>query len=111
MNAKTLLLLCCLFLINATTAFAQFNIVPLPGKVKENGASFTLTKNTKIYYEPGLKPQADLLNAALSPATGFDFEVAPIRPGVQSSIVLRLDKSPSAHKESYKLSVTSATVS
>ncbi|WP_152620352.1 beta-N-acetylhexosaminidase family protein [Pedobacter lusitanus] len=49
------LLLCCL------SMKAQFNIIPQPGSLKENGDKFTITKETKIYYEKGLKQQAELL--------------------------------------------------
>ncbi len=99
-------------LISALPMYAQLNIIPLPASIKENGASFTLNNQTKIYYEKGLKQQAELLYSALSPATGFNFEVTDQKKAVKNIIVLKVSKggAPMAktdalNKESYKLSV------
>ena len=102
--------LAALMVLNASSLFAQLDIIPLPKNVKENGSTFTLSAATKIHYAPGLKPQAELLAAALSPATGFDFKVVQLTAGTGSGIVLLLDKSSVVNKESYSLSVTNQTV-
>ncbi len=93
------------------SASAQFNIVPLPKQITENGTSFDDCKwNTKIYYEQGLKAQAELLNAASFLATGFDFEMIQSKPGIQNGIILKFDKSLAANKEGYRLSVKNNAV-
>ncbi|WP_316815247.1 beta-N-acetylhexosaminidase [Pedobacter nyackensis] len=104
-------LLLSLLFFNALPIFAQLDIVPLPRQIKETKNSFTISKSTPIYYEKGLKKQAELLSSALSPATGFDFVVAELKKPVQNAIVLRLDKNIAANKEGYRLSVNNTGVS
>lgn len=106
-------LLSMVLLCFAATSYAQVDIIPLPKNLTENGSSFTITAGTKIYYEEGLKPQADLLAAALSPATGFDLEVLKLKTGTAPGITLKFDKTFAANKEGYRLSVknTGATLS
>ncbi|MGY0035334.1 beta-N-acetylhexosaminidase [Pedobacter sp. NJ-S-72] len=77
----------------------------MPGSIKENGDTFTVTNQTKIYYEKGLKQQAELLSAALSPATGFDFEISEGKNTLKNVILLKLAAQKSPNNESYKLSV------
>lgn len=60
-------------------SIAQNNIIPLPESYKANGQRFNINKGTKIYYQNGLKEQATLLASALSPATGFDFELKEVK--------------------------------
>jgi hexosaminidase len=104
-------LLICALLFNALLTFAQLDIIPLPKNVKENGTAFTITSGTKIYYEKGLKQQAELLSAALSPATGFDVQLSELGKDIHKDIVLRLDKSLVANKEGYRLSVNNSGIS
>lgn len=104
-------LLLSLLFFNTLPIFAQLDIIPLPRQIKETKSSFTIGKTTRIYYEKGLKQQAELLSSALSPATGFDFVVAELKKPVQNAIVLRLDKNIAANKEGYRLSVNNTGVS
>ncbi|RZM29125.1 MAG: hypothetical protein EOO88_06195 [Pedobacter sp.] len=97
-------------LLNTASIYAQLNIIPLPKNIKENGSSFTVSAGTKIYYAKGLKPQAELLAAALSPATGFDLLVAELTNAPTNGIVLKLDNSLAASKEAYRLSVKSGLI-
>lgn len=99
-----------LFLFNTCLANAQSDIIPFPKEMKENGSSFTITAATKIYYEKGLKRQAELLSAALSPATGFDFVLTELGKAPQNGILLRFDKSFAANKEGYRLNVNNSQV-
>src|SRR5690349_21118281 len=99
-------------LMSSLSMYAQFNIIPLPASIKENGASFTINGQTRIYYDKGLKQQADLLYAALSPATGYDFVVSDQKKAAKNIIVLKISKggtpigkTDALNKESYKLSV------
>lgn len=94
-----------LVFFNASPIFAQLDIIPVPKQLKATNASFTISKTTPIYYEKGLKQQAELLSAALSPATGFDFVTTEMKNSAQKGIVLRLDKTLAANKEAYRLSV------
>lgn len=106
---KWLLLVTLLFSVLSSSA--QLDIIPLPKNIKENGASFTITSSTKIYYEKGLKRQAELLQSALSPATGFNLSLVELARPLQNGIVLRFDKSLVANKEGYRLSVNNSQVS
>jgi hexosaminidase len=110
MTTMNKLMLCCAFILATVSAYAQLNIVPLPKHITQNGTSFTIVRNTKIYYEQGLGAQAELLSAALSPATGFDFEMIQLKPGIQNGIILKFDKSLAANKEGYRLSVKNNAV-
>jgi len=103
-------LLLSLLFFNALPIFAQLDIIPLPRQVKETKSSFVINKTTPIYYEKGLKKQAELLSAALSPATGFDFTISELKNPVQKGIVLRLDKTFAANKEGYRLSVNNERI-
>lgn len=96
-----LLLMCVLI---ASSIFAQVNVIPLPQKIKENGSAFSITSQTKIYYESGLKEQAVLLAAALSPTTGFNIDVAAATKAAKG-IVLTIDKSGSSNREGYRLRI------
>jgi len=96
--------------LSVASASAQHNIIPLPKNISENNAVFTLGAQTKIYYESGLKDQAELLRAALSPATGFELEVLGLKTGIQKGIVLKFDKTLAASKEGYRLSVKNDVV-
>ncbi|TKC09580.1 beta-N-acetylhexosaminidase [Pedobacter frigoris] len=100
-----LILAVALFFISLSAANAQINVIPLPVSLKETAASFTITPQTKILYEKGLKQQAELLASALSPATGYDFSVTENKVAAKNAIVLKLDKTISDNKEAYSLSV------
>jgi hexosaminidase len=105
MNGINKLIMVSVLLLSSLSMSAQFNIIPLPESINENGDTFTITNQTKIYYEKGLKQQAKLLSAALSPATGFDFEISDGKKTLKNVILLKLAAKKSANKESYKLSV------
>lgn len=97
-------------LMASSPVFAQLDIVPLPQKIVQGGSSFLLKPQTKIFYAKGLKQQAELLSAALSPATGFDFIlVESSHPA--NGIALRTGNSGSANKESYQLNVNKDLIS
>lgn len=99
-----------MLLMAASPVFAQFNIVPLPQKIVEGGSPFLIKPQTKIFYTKGLKQQAELLSAALSPATGFDFIlVESNRP--LNGIALSTGNSGSTNKESYQLNVNKDLIS
>ncbi|MES2454736.1 MAG: family 20 glycosylhydrolase [Bacteroidota bacterium] len=104
------ILVAALFILSAFSVVAQVNIIPLPKSITENKSVFKLNAQTVIHYEQGLKPQAELLYSALSPATGFNFKLAVLKPGVQTGIVLSLDKSFSANKEGYRLSISNTAI-
>lgn len=90
-------------------AFAQLSLVPLPKSLKETRDNFSINAHTKIYYQKGLKAQAQLLAEALSPATGFDFSLQEASQSTQG-IFLGLDKRASANKEAYKLVVNAQKI-
>ncbi|WP_051692027.1 beta-N-acetylhexosaminidase [Pedobacter borealis] len=91
-------------------SIAQNNIIPLPESYKANGQRFNINKGTKIYYQNGLKEQATLLASALSPATGFDFELKEVKTLPSNGIVLVVSKNASNSRESYTLSVNNQQV-
>lgn len=82
------------------------NVIPRPVKMTENGQAFAITNKTRIYYSPGLKEQAELLESALSPATGWGLELLESKKAKNGSIFLKLDKNSDIEKEGYELSVT-----
>ncbi|AOM80831.1 hypothetical protein BFS30_16815 [Pedobacter steynii] len=97
-------LLIAAILFAGSPVLAQLNIIPLPQKVEEKGTAFVIRPQTKIYFEKGLKPQAELLAAALSPATGFDFLLEESKTATKG-IILSTGNSGSANNESYRLAV------
>ena len=92
-------------LISTITAEAQMSVVPLPVDIKETSGIFSINPQTKISYDKGLKQQAELLAAALSPATGFDYSIVESKTATKNVIHLKIDKSISDNKEAYGLSV------
>ncbi|WP_199136354.1 beta-N-acetylhexosaminidase [Pedobacter sp. ASV12] len=97
------LLFLCLF-AGAFHSFSQLNIIPLPQKVKANGTVFSIRPQTNIYYQKGLKTQAELLASALSPATGYDFKLREAQ-SAKDGIWLTLGKTAVANPEAYRLTV------
>ena len=82
------------------------SIIPEPEFYKENGQQFSLTAGTKIYYSKGLNEQAELLEAALSPATGWDFKLnVTTKSSIKKGIFLRIDKNADIKEEGYLLEV------
>ena len=98
------------FFLNTVSIYAQFDIIPLPKNLSENSKTFTVSAGTKIYFVPGLKPQAELLAAALSPATGFDIQLAPLTKTSSNGIVLKIDKALASNKEAYHLKVSNSLI-
>ncbi|HKG07544.1 MAG TPA: family 20 glycosylhydrolase [Pedobacter sp.] len=99
----------CLFVMNTISVAAQMNIIPLPKSITENSDVFTLSPDAKIYYEPGLEAQADLLSAALAPATGFELKIIAAKT-LQKGIVLKFDKTLAGSREGYKLNVNNDAI-
>ncbi|TCD12935.1 hypothetical protein EZ449_02500 [Pedobacter frigidisoli] len=107
-NCCKLFILLLFLICNQQISFAQLNIIPLPVNIKENGNKFKIVSGTKIFYQKGLKEQALLLASALSPATGFDFEVKESVNAV-AGIFLHLGKKD-GNRERYQLTVNSSKV-
>jgi hexosaminidase len=103
--AASFILILCSTLFTA----AQINIIPVPNQVKTSNSKFTLTAQTKIFYQNGLKAQAELLAAALSPATGFDFDIKEAKTA-SSGIFLSLGQTNQPNKEGYQLSVNAQRI-
>jgi hexosaminidase len=111
MNSINRFIILGLLVCNAIGASGQLSIIPLPKSIKETDASFSINSRTKIYYQDGLKPQAELLSAALSPAAGFDFQVLKLAgTTATNAIILKQDKSLSANREAYKLSIKTEAI-
>ena len=82
------------------------NIIPEPEHSVENNQHFSLTTKTKIYYSIGLKEQAKLLELALSPATGWDFQLSQTNKNtIKKGIFLKLEKNADVSDEGYLLNV------
>ncbi|MEE1946243.1 family 20 glycosylhydrolase [Pedobacter sp. KR3-3] len=103
------LLFLCLF-AGTLNSFSQLNIIPLPQTVKANGTVFIIKPQTNIYYQKGLKAQAELLASALSPATGYDFKLLEAQ-SAKDGIWLTLGKTAAANPEAYRLTVGANQVS
>ncbi|MGQ1788229.1 beta-N-acetylhexosaminidase [Saccharicrinis sp. GN24d3] len=86
------------------------NVIPQPVKMTENGQKFALNSDTKILFSAGLKEQALLLQSALSPATGWDLEIAESNKAKSNAIYLGIDKTIDLKPEGYKLSVTNKSI-
>lgn len=97
------LLFLCLF-AGTSYSFSQINVIPLPQTAKANGTYFILKPQTNIYYQKGLKLQAELLASALSPATGYDFKLSEAQ-SAKDGIFLALGKTAVANPEAYGLRV------
>lgn len=95
-------------IVGAVNQSIAQDIIPLPKKLVKNGSTFTLNKDTKIYYEKGLKIHATLLLDMLFPATGWTLEAVESGKDQSNSILLSIDKSlPS---EGYQLHVDEKAV-
>jgi hexosaminidase len=105
---KTLLILS--FLLSIQVVRAQVTIVPLPKSVKTTTESFKLKPDTKIYYQSGLHQQAELLAAALSPATGYDFTIKEAT-SAPSGIFLQKARLGEQNREAYELEVNKSLIS
>ena len=86
------------------------DLVPMPQKYDKNGQTFTLTPQTRIIFSAGLKQQADLLAAALSPATGWDFNLQEGESGGEGAIRLSLDTTSKMAPEAYTLLVENSGI-
>jgi len=108
----TVLLYCCSHLSASAqkSTVSSTDIIPLPKSIRATGSDYALSLNTKIYYEAGLRPQAELLAEVLSPATGFDLQVLPYKSGQTGGIALTLDKTFAPDKEGYRMSVNNAGI-
>ncbi len=86
------------------------DIIPKPAKYTLNGETFTFTNGVKILYNGDLKAQADLLEAALSPATGWDFEVKQSLTAKKGSILLNIDPSLNLPEGGYSMDITGKSI-
>ena len=94
-----------LFLLFVVAGNAQ-DIIPKPAHLVKNNQSFTLTESTKIYYTDNEKAHAELLESALSPATGWDFEIIKTgKKNVKKGILLNLDTQANVENEGYLLNI------
>ncbi len=77
------------------------NIIPKPQSIKVlEGKDFILTEKTTIGFDNGAARQAELLQAALSGPTGWDF---PLRAGKKGDITLKIDSTTVTSSEGYRL--------
>ncbi len=107
-NVVRLLLM--LVIVLASQTVKAVNVIPRPVKMVENGQVFTIKSDMKIVYSAGLKEQAELLESALSPATGWDLEIVESKKIKDKAIFLKLDKNLELSKEGYTLKVTNKKI-
>ncbi|WP_430811856.1 MULTISPECIES: beta-N-acetylhexosaminidase [unclassified Carboxylicivirga] len=104
MKNRVLFIFLLSFAVLSLIAGQTTDIIPRPQKLKENGQAFVLNEKTKIIYTKGLQKQAELLECALSPATGWDFVLSEGNKAKINSIVLQLDAQIN-NAEGYRLHV------
>lgn len=82
------------------------DIIPKPTHLVKNNQHFKLTSATKIYFTDEAKAHAELLESALSPATGWDFNVVHTDgKQVNDGILLHLNTNADLESEGYTLNV------
>ena len=81
------------------------NIIPEPQYLELNTEQFKLSSTTQIHYAKGLKEQAELLQAALSPATGWDLKLKRTSKKSHRGIYLKIDAEADLSKEGYLLDI------
>lgn len=84
---------------------SNINLIPSPKSIVINDGSFTLTNQTKIYFDQYSRKVADYLSEVIKPATGFDLK-PEIWNGMMetNSIILSLKTKTSEYgKEGYTL--------
>jgi len=87
------------------------HIIPEPEYSKENGQQFSLQSTTKIYFVDGLKLQAELLQSAISPATGWDLSLSlTAKNNIKKGVFLKLDSNADVSEEGYLLNVTKKSI-
>ena len=106
--ARSIILI--VFMVSSLSVVYSADIIPKPAKYTTNGETFILTQGVKILYDGDLKAQADLLEAALSPATGWDFEVNKSTSAKKGSILLKVDASLNLPKSGYKMAITGKSI-
>ena len=83
---------------------AEINLVPQPVELKETGKVFELKADAVIaYVDEAAKEPAEMLAAALRPATGFSL---PVQRGAKGDIVFKIIDDPSLGKEGYEIRST-----
>ena len=107
---RTKILISILLVIGSFTNILAQDIIPLPKSYTSNGEVFQLTPDAKILYSGELEAMAEYLEETLSPATGWDFDVAQAKSASSNSILISLDKLKNIEKEGYQLSVTKQSV-
>ncbi|GAB3655747.1 hypothetical protein GCM10028791_27140 [Echinicola sediminis] len=80
-------------------------IIPKPQHYQPNGRDFLLREDVKIIYEGDTKDLAEYLAETLSPATGWDLEIATSKKGKSSKVIFLGIQPDGKSKEGYKLSV------
>ena len=101
---KNFLIFLSLLLVSITVN--AVDIIPLPKKMKLNQENFLLKEQSRIIYANGLKTQAHLLEKALSPATGWDFDMLEGNKCKKGDICLDINQELDINDEGYLLSVT-----
>lgn len=87
---------------------ATINILPMPQQLEELDGQFTLDATTKIITSE--TAIADLLQAYLEPATGFELIIG-VKSDIETNIIsIAMDENTHEHPEGYQLEVTSDTI-
>ena len=81
-------------------------LIPLPEKVEWTAGTFPLLNGLTIaLYQPGLKPEAEFLQAGLK-VLGIESTLAPVRRGLGLVVVLSIAPNKGLKAEGYELTVT-----
>lgn len=113
---KTILLFLLLCFLWSPAAMAQINLIPLPGSIKIGSGTFTLNKETHIFYanQQGYEEEAIYLQQLLSRATGFSLTVAlwDGKNNITNCIILQnaLPGTDTLGVEGYYLNITSNNI-
>ena len=97
-------------ILYAISVAAQFNLIPMPGRVETLRGKFILKNNSVINYaDTSLISEAKLLKSLLQPATGFSFQ----KDNSKSKSMILLKKASKAEKiaiEGYQLEVKTGKI-
>lgn len=80
-------------------------IVPTPVTFTPGQGTFTLDKNTTIYYSNGLENAANALRAALKDVLGTELSLSKSAPTGGNAISLRLEPTAGESSEAYNLTI------
>ncbi|MCK5774688.1 MAG: family 20 glycosylhydrolase [Bacteroidales bacterium] len=100
-----------ILLIMSNFVFTQSSdIIPKPQNYQTNGEVFQITSDVIIIYSDALKPMAEYLANALSPAIGWDFTINKSKAIQGKTISLTIDDSDKIEKEGYQLFVKNNSI-